>query len=136
MPKPHKSSATSTTRKKHAKKAAGPSETHDEPKAKDKKLKGKDKKAPKVKSYIPPTKPAPIQPDPLDSLGLANSLPADLVVILRRLAKKDNVTKRRALEDLQSSWVDKAGSEDVLDVLEIMLPIWVSYYPKRRIPES
>ncbi|KZS97217.1 hypothetical protein SISNIDRAFT_482151 [Sistotremastrum niveocremeum HHB9708] len=129
MPKPNKSSATSSTRKKHAKKAAGPSETHDDPKPKDKKLKGKDKKQPKIKSYIPPTKPAPIQPDPLDSLGLANSLPADLVVILRRLAKKDNVTKRRALEDLQSLWVDKAGNEDILDIVEIMLPIWLHHLP-------
>ena len=86
MPK-QKSSATSSTRKKHARKAAGP--ISDPPPTKGKPGLGKDGKKtkkgdkkgePRVKAYIPPVKPQPIAPDPLDSLGLAYALPAELVV--------------------------------------------------------
>jgi hypothetical protein len=80
--------------------------------------------------YIPPVKPPPPQPDPLDSTGLAHSLPPELLVVLRSLGKKAEVTKIRALEDLQLSWVDECskkdgGKEGVADTLAEMLPVWV-----------
>jgi len=123
-----KSSATSATRKKHLKKHEQPDET-----PKEKKQKGKkgQKKEPRVKMYIPPVKPAPVQPDPLETTGLAHSLPADLLVVLRNVSKKAQVTKTRALEDLQSGWVNqclKDGKESPLVyTLVEMLPVWVSF---------
>jgi hypothetical protein len=126
-----KSSASAGTRKKHARKAAGPSQP---PEAipKEKKPKGKDKgkiKEPRQKIYIPPVKPAPIQPDPLDTMGLARQLPPELLVVLRLFGKKDAVTKRRALEELQSGWVDESRKEGddspIVSTLVTMLPVWV-----------
>jgi hypothetical protein len=126
-----KSSATSATRKKHARKAAGPA-LPPETLPKEKKQKGKDKgknKEPRQKVYIAPVKPAPIQPDPLDTLGLARQLPPGLLVVLRLVGKKDTVTKRRALEELQSGWVDESikGGDDspIVETLVTMLPVWV-----------
>lgn len=128
-----KSSATSGTRKKHARKAATTSGQVEEPSVpKEKKPKGKEKKKgkdPRKKVYIPPVKPAPVQPDPLDTLGIAQRLPPELLVVLRRLAKKDSVTKRRALEELQAGWVEKARTEgpgsELLDTLVDTIPVWV-----------
>ncbi len=128
-----KSSATSGTRKKHAKRAAGPQTQAEDPaplKEKKPKAKGKGKKQePRQKMYIPPVKPLPPQPDPLDSTGLAHSLPPELLIVLRSLGKKAEVTKIRALEDLQLSWVDECtkdgGKEGVADTLAEMLPVWV-----------
>ncbi|GBE89079.1 hypothetical protein SCP_1500820 [Sparassis crispa] len=128
-----KSSATSATRKKHARKAAG----HlDEPAVpKEKKPKGKDKKnvEPRKKVYIPPVKPAPAQPDPLDTLGLAQRLPPELLVVLRRLPKKDATTKRRALEEFQSAWVDRGrfeGSDStIVHALVDAIPVWLHHVP-------
>lgn len=131
MPK-QKSSASSATRKKHAKKAAGPSsEVQELPK--EKKLKGKakakSKAEPKKKSYIPPVRPRAVQPDPLETLGIAYTIPSDLLVILRRLGKKDAVTKTRALEDFQSTWVTKAiedtDDNGISQNLTEILPVWV-----------
>ncbi|KAL0570451.1 hypothetical protein V5O48_011508 [Marasmius crinis-equi] len=145
-----KSSATSGTRKKHlqkqAKKHAGPDEPP-EP-TKEKKEKGKGKKALKKekearpKVYIPPVKPAPVQPDPLETTGLARRLPPDLYVSLRSLSKKSAVTKGKSLEDLQSVWVDKVlkGENPEKEyVLVDMLPVWLHHlpslfiHPERRI---
>jgi hypothetical protein len=132
-----KSSASSGTRKKHAKKHAPVDEV---PKPKEK-GRGK-KKEPKVKMYIPPVKPAPVQPDPLETTGLAHTLPADLLVVLRNISKKAQVTKTRALEELQLAWVNKClkeGRESLLtDTLVEMLPVWVSLWKslsKSDIPE-
>jgi hypothetical protein len=127
-----KSSASSGTRKKHARRAAGPAP--EEPLPKEKKLKTKEKgkkKEPRQKVFIPPVKPAPIQPDPLETMGLSRRLPPDLLVVLRSLAKKAPVTKIRALEELQSGWIDKCQlekeGEDNLLVYTLvdMLPVWV-----------
>ena len=125
---PGKSSATSATRKKHLKKHAPPPE---EPVPKTKKdKKARAKKEPRQKIYIPPVKPAPVQPDPLETTGLAHTLPADLLVVLRNISKKAQVTKTRALEELQSAWVNqclKEGRESsITDTLVDMLPVWVS----------
>ena len=134
-----KSSATSATRKKHARKHAPPEDVSQSVKD-TKTLKGgksqsgkggKKNKEPRVKMYIPPVKPVPVQPDPLETTGLANSLPADLLVVLRSLSKKAQVTKVRALEELQTAWVDRCIREkdEVLShTLIEMLPVWVSLY--------
>jgi E3 ubiquitin-protein ligase listerin len=126
-----KSSASSATRKKHARKAAAAAGQSDEPQT-PKEKKPKDKKGskrskePRKKVYIPPVKPAAVQPDPLDTLGIAQRIPADLHVVLRRLAKKDSVTKRRALEDFHADWVEKSRQdENLLAVLRVVLPVWV-----------
>ncbi|GJE86513.1 hypothetical protein PsYK624_025930 [Phanerochaete sordida] len=131
-----KSSASSGTRKKHARKAAVASGALDEPQVpKEKKQKGKEKgskrsKEPRKKVYIPPVKPVPVQPDPLDTLGIAQRIPAELLVVLRKLAKKDSVTKRRALEDFHADWVEKSKhDEDVLSILEVVLPVWLHHLP-------
>lgn len=131
MPRNQKSSASAATRKKHARKAAGDAKQELPLPKEKKKEKGKNKKKePRVKVYIPPTKPAPVRPDPLDSLGIAKRLHPDLLVILRRLAKKDSVTKRKALEEFLAGWVEKAlrsGDEEgiVESMLQIALPVWV-----------
>lgn len=128
-----KPSASSATRKKHARKAAvAHGEPQDPAVPKEKKPKGKEKgkknKEPRKKVYIAPVKPAPAQPDPLDTLGIAQRIPAEFLVVLRLLAKKDSVTKRRALEDLQADWVDKVRREKdevLLHVLAEVMPVWV-----------
>lgn len=135
MPKGHKTSASPATQKKHARKAAA-SQGLPLPKPKNNNAKGKGKgknKEPRKKGYIPPFKPAPIEPDPLDALGLAKLLPPELVVVLRKLAKKDTVTKRKALEELQADWISKVGKqvdEGGYDAIEThlltALPVWVS----------
>ena len=118
MPKGGKSSATSATRKKHARRAA------DEvplplPQKKPKAKKG-EKAPPKVKQYIPPSRPAPAQIDPLDSLGIASQLDKDLVVSLRHLGKKDPITKAKAIDDV-NAWISR---DDVSGSLGI-IPVWV-----------
>ncbi|KAI9062239.1 hypothetical protein FKP32DRAFT_1593812 [Trametes sanguinea] len=137
MPPKGKSSASSGTRKKHARKAAAAHGGADEPqekrpKGKDKKDK-KNKKEPRKKVYIPPTKPAPVRPDPLDTLGLAQKLPPELLVVLRLLSKKDATTKRRALDELQSGWISKAqrGGEDeyLVYTLHDIIPVWLHHLP-------
>ncbi len=138
-----KSSASSATRKKHARKAAGgndgpPTDVSNLPK--DKKPKGKDrgknKEPPRKKAYVPPAKPQPVQQDPIDALGLAQRLPPDLLVVLRGLSKKDTVTKTKALEELRVGWIDRvhllsdnddqdADAYARLEALTLSLPIWV-----------
>ncbi|OCF39032.1 hypothetical protein I317_07169 [Kwoniella heveanensis CBS 569] len=149
-PSKQKSSASAGTRKKYAKKAAKahgddsadldnlPIPSGQKPQRGQKKLSKAQKKAlPKIKQYIPPPKPpAPPIPDPLDGQGLARTLPAELVVVLRRLGKKDDVTRRKGLEELREGWTNEVlksgGSED--DELERELketallsaiPVWL-----------
>ncbi|KAF9447824.1 hypothetical protein P691DRAFT_670660 [Macrolepiota fuliginosa MF-IS2] len=151
MPKAHgKSSATSATRKKHQKKVAAalgidvdPASAAAKPsqpgktKNKDKEKSGRGRKEPKVKVYVPPVKPVRAQPDPLDVDGLARRLPPELVVVLRNVGKKAQVTKIRALEELGSGWVERVGEEgeeggvgvdDVFSLVE-MVPAWMHYVP-------
>jgi hypothetical protein len=126
-----KSSASSGTRKKHAKKAGAGQPEEVIPKEKKPKIKqrGQKKKEPRIKVFIPPVKPAPIQPDPLETTGLVHSLPPELLIVLRSFSKKAQVTKIRALEELQSAWVDKCRKEGddgtLVYVLVEMLPVWV-----------
>jgi len=136
------SSASSGTRKKHARKAAGPSHSEEPlPIVKEKRPKTKEKgkqKEVRQKSYIPPVKPTPVQSDPLDSMGLAHQIPPDLLVVLRRFGKKDTVTKQKALEELQSAWVDRCKKEGdqspLASTLIVMLPVWVRHTPGHLFP--
>lgn len=133
-----KSSATSATRKKHAKKLVGPAQDDILPGEKRAKNKDKSKKKePRPKMYIPPVKPAPIQPDPLETSGLAHTLPPDLLVVLRSFNKKAQLTKIRALEELQVGWIDKCRDDDELvDVVVEMLPVWVRKWASSQIAYS
>ena len=143
MPKQSRSSASSGTRKKHAKKSTKEDgdEVTESPQPRQrgqKKLSKAQKKAlPKAKQYIPPPKPpAPLIPDPLDGQGLVHTLPAELVVVLRRLGKKDDVTRRKGLEELREEWVGAllrpgVDEEDVemevkADAVIAAVPVWVS----------
>ncbi|KZO96166.1 hypothetical protein CALVIDRAFT_555263 [Calocera viscosa TUFC12733] len=130
MAKGGKSSASSATRKKHASKKGGPEPSL--PQGPSQKQKGgkKNKKEPKVKVFIPPPKYAPLQPDPLDTLGLVHTLPAELVVVLRRLAKKDATTRGRSLAEL-GEWISQAGqgNEESLEGLREALPVWYHHLP-------
>lgn len=144
-----KSSASAGTRKKHARKA-GKDEDDLPPvnkqRGQKKQTRGADgkklskaqrKAAAKIKTYIPPPKPpAPPIPDPLDGQGLARTLPAELVVTLRRLGKKDDVTRRKGLEELREQWLSpvlrKAEGEEeetqrdiTLAALQSALPVWL-----------
>jgi hypothetical protein len=134
-----KSSATSGTRKKHARKAAAHDEddsgtTQSQNKSNVKgggggnaKGKGK-KKEPRVKMYIPPVKPTALLRDPVDELGLAAVLDPEMLVLFRRLAKRDAVTKRRALEDLCATLANLGSSADEQGIASwaSVLPVWVS----------
>jgi len=127
------SSASAGTRKKFARRAAATVSQPDEPlPEKQKKIKSKDKgkrQEPRQKVFIPPVKPPPLQPDPLDTTGLAHLLPSDLLVVLRKLGKKHTLTKASALEELQSGWVErykqKAADDALVSTLVLMLPVWV-----------
>ncbi|KAJ9108838.1 hypothetical protein QFC21_000158 [Naganishia friedmannii] len=115
MPKPNKSSATSNTRKKqNAKKGAdGKPMRQKTQKPDDPNMKGLTKaqrkalKENRPRVFVPPPRPpVPARPDPLDAQGLARTLPAELVVILRRLGKKDAITRRKGIDELKELWVD------------------------------
>ncbi|KAF8317156.1 hypothetical protein DL93DRAFT_2055777 [Clavulina sp. PMI_390] len=123
MAKGGKSSATSATRKKHARRAAGDEIPLPLPTKKPKVKKG-EKAPPKVKQYIPPVRPAPAQVDPLDSLGLASRLDKGLVVILRKLGKKDSVTKSKALEEIRA-WAEHDENSSIIS----MIPVWLHHLP-------
>ncbi|PFH48098.1 hypothetical protein AMATHDRAFT_66268, partial [Amanita thiersii Skay4041] len=130
-----KSSASSATRKKHARKAVQSQPEDPGPLPKEKKPKGKEKgkkKEPRQKMYIPPVKPAPVLPDPLDTTGLAHTLPPELLVVLRSFGKKAEITKIRALEELLGSWVEKGkneGDEILIYTLVEMLLVWLHHIP-------
>jgi hypothetical protein len=157
-----KSSASSNTRKKHAAKKSGNPDGTDatgqpakgqQPKQrgqKESKLSKAQRKAlPKIKQYIPPPKaPAPPIPDPLDSLGLGRTLPPELVVVLRRLGKKDEVTRRKGIEEFREGWVEPVlrdqtnEATDDADLVERelkeealvgALPVWVSRRDNRAL---
>ena len=126
-----KSSASSATRKKHAAKKTAVPDVDEPPNATQKRITTKAerkllKKEPRVKMYIPPVKPAPAQLDPLETTGLARTLPADLLVVLRNISKKAQVTKIRALEELQTGWIEKCmKDEEIFSACVAMLPVWV-----------
>ncbi|VDB92351.1 unnamed protein product [Peniophora sp. CBMAI 1063] len=126
-----KSSASSGTRKKHATKAAkatgvaiAPQKQQKQRGEKGKKGKGKAIE-PVKKAYVPPVKPTAARPDPLDALGLAAQLSPELVVVLRRLGKKDVLTKTKALDDLQAGWLDYTHASE----MALAVPVWLHHLP-------
>ncbi|CAE6481494.1 unnamed protein product [Rhizoctonia solani] len=134
MGKQGKSSASSATRKKHARKAAA----HDpsisiapSPKVQGK-GKGKNKE-PRVKQYIPPPKYKPQVEDPIESAVIASALPPKMVLCFKGLSKKDSVTKTKALDELGTMLND--------DIWSVALPVWLwhfvslSVHPNRRLRE-
>lgn len=104
-----KSSASSATRKKHAKKVANEEEEGGAPPAGaaqrgQKKVK-KSRFEPKIKVYTPPPPPPKGAVDPVDLyLGGGKDVDAELVVILRRLSKRDEATISKGVEGLDA-WV-------------------------------
>lgn len=153
-----KSSATAGTRKKHAAAAAKRVEASEGTKSRSavqecfdssgKKLSKKERKQlAKKKAYKPPPKPPQPPPYPLDSMGLASLLPADLVVLLRKALKKDIITRVRTLESLLA-WIKGAPSscDDTAappislgernDSLVLMLPCWVFLFPRLALSPS
>jgi len=112
-------SASSATRKKHAAKAAKSSGPNDDdspstpsgaakanqPPQRGQKKTKRDRFAPKIKSYIPPPAPPKGAPDPVDLyLSGGAGVDPELVVVLRRLAKRDEATLIKGVEGLES-WI-------------------------------
>ncbi|KAF7310730.1 Delta-9 fatty acid desaturase protein [Mycena chlorophos] len=128
---PPKSSASSATRKKHARKAAAAAGVVDQPPVlREKKGKKHRSDPPRVKQYIAPVKPMAAVRDPLDANGLAHRLAPELLVVLRSMGKKAAVTKLRALEELQSGWIDRCSQdENMLYAVLDMLPVWTHHLP-------
>lgn len=106
------SSASSGTRKKNAAKAAkkGGGDAEDAPRpaqrGEKKKKEKRDRFAPKIKTYTPPPPPPKGQPDPVDLylVGQGKHVDPELVVVLRRLMKKDEATVLKGVEALEA-WV-------------------------------
>ncbi|KAJ7154581.1 hypothetical protein C8R46DRAFT_1117799 [Mycena filopes] len=135
---PPKSSASSGTRKKHARKAAGPQEVPVKGEKKDGKKKHRSD-PPRQKVYIAPVKPTAGK-DPIEAHGLAGRVAPELVVVLRSLGKKALVTKVRALEELMAGWVTVGTKErdverDVEEddeagyTLLAIIPVWLHHLP-------
>ncbi|KAH9806845.1 hypothetical protein DFH28DRAFT_1160381 [Melampsora americana] len=150
------SSASSATRKKQARKAVAKDNptlaTDDSTSMKTGKQKSdkKDKKAPKVKQFVPP----PVysgDPDPVDilKLGLYGSpVGPDRVVMLRKVGKKDPVTIERGLEEWvrwardvlqqQSNSSPASGSSDLIAHNELLetIPVLTHHFPRLALHPS
>lgn len=136
-----KSSASAGTRKKQAKKAAqkagiDPSAVQPgsgQPAQRGQKKSKQDKKAPKVKQYIPPPPPPRGEPDPVDRLGLGragSSVTAETIVTLRKVAKRDATTVERGLEEWEE-WARKAVAEgQTEDELLETMQVWTHHFPR------
>ncbi|KAI5475113.1 ubiquitin-protein ligase E3 [Pseudohyphozyma bogoriensis] len=157
-----KSSASSATRKKHAakaaKKGAGDDDDGDaqpqqsQPQQKGGKKVKKDRFAPKVKSYVPPPPPPKGAPDPVDLyLSGGAGIDAELVVLLRRLGKKDEATVVKGVEGFEA-WVravvkdeSKVGQEDgeeewvverKRDEVVSSMAVWAHHFPRLSLHPS
>lgn len=95
-----------------------------------KKVKKGKKGETRKKQYIAPVKPARAVVDPVDLYGLGvagdSAVDADVIISLRKLAKKDENTIARGLDELQT-WVEslKSSESDTSQILAA-LPVWVS----------
>ncbi|GAA5992433.1 hypothetical protein JCM10908_000814 [Rhodotorula pacifica] len=172
MPPKGKSSASSATRKKQAAKAAkkaarGAGEDGGDveidvdqvaaaaaaasvqPKQRGQKKVKKDRFAPKVKKYVPPPPPPKGQPDPVDVflVGRGKQPDPQLVVILRRLVKKDEATLLKGCEALEEwvretlrqeddeegeDWEREMRQEGVVDCMDV----WASHFPRLALHPS
>ena len=118
------SSASKNTRKKHAAKAGKADEPSTGPAKKQRGQKDKPKRG-VPKPYVPPPKAPRGEADPVDVYGLAQSSELVPVVTLRLLAKRDEKTIGRGLEELDA-WLADAPDESIL----IMLPVWVEHFAR------
>ncbi|KAK4053203.1 hypothetical protein OIV83_001938 [Microbotryomycetes sp. JL201] len=152
-----KSSASSATRKKHERKKqqqqqgdGADEDGHDANKpAQQQQRTGSKKKEkrnrfePKVKRYVPPPPPPKGKPDPVDVyLHGGAAVDAELVVILRRLHKKDEATLVKGIDGLEG-WIRDVISQElaarggddwkietkVEQVVEAM-QVWASHFPR------
>lgn len=100
--------------------------------------KGQAPPPPRKKQYIPPPKPPKTNIDPVDIYGLGvvgasyERVPADKVVSLRLLNKKDSMTVERGLDEVLA-WInqvqlhdDTDNEEALIQIAEIM-PVWVGH---------
>lgn len=120
-----KSSASSATRKKHAKKALtaeadedGASTSTAPPAQRGQKKVKKSRFEPKIKSYIPPPAAPKGAPDPVDLyLNGGADVDAELVVVLRRLGKRDEATIAKGVEGFEA-WIREVIREEQSPVEE------------------
>ncbi|GAA5947534.1 hypothetical protein JCM3765_001719 [Sporobolomyces pararoseus] len=157
-----KSSASSATRKKQAAKQAkkkqqnggeeddlnNPSHTPQKPQRGQKKQK-KDRFAPKVKSYVPPPPPPKGAPDPVDLylISQGKQIDPELVVVLRRLHKKDEATIMKGVEGFDAAvrevlrrdqekegedWEREMKEEEVLECVAV----WAHHFPRLALHPS
>ncbi|KAM0747033.1 hypothetical protein T439DRAFT_104716 [Meredithblackwellia eburnea MCA 4105] len=150
-----KSSASSATRKKHAQRKANKNNAgsdDDQPPSQQqqqqlqrgqKKQPKKSRFEPKIKSYTPPPPPPKGLPDPVDLyLRGGKAVDPELVVVLRKLGKKDEATVFKGVEGF-SLWVDgvegdnKGEQQDQEDwerevrreELQKVIPVWAHHFP-------
>ncbi|GAA5904173.1 ubiquitin-protein ligase RKR1 [Sporobolomyces salmoneus] len=155
-----KSSASSATRKKQAAKQAkkkqqnaedddlNPSHTPQKPQRGQKKQK-KDRFAPKVKSYVPPPPPPKGAPDPVDLflVSQGKQIDPELVVVLRRLHKKDEATIGKGVEGFDAAvrevlrreqtkvgedWERELKEEEILECVAV----WAHHFPRLALHPS
>ncbi|GAA5860656.1 hypothetical protein JCM8547_005490 [Rhodosporidiobolus lusitaniae] len=156
-----KSSSSSATRKKHAAKAAkkaggddedGSSTPMNKPLQRGEKKNKKEKRdrfAPKIKSYTPPPPPPKGQPDPVDLylIGQGKQPDPELVVVLRRLMKKDEATVGKGVNGLEQwvrethqmeqekeaeDWEREIREEGVVDAMAV----WAHHFPRLALHPS
>ncbi|KAI9630508.1 hypothetical protein KEM48_013894 [Puccinia striiformis f. sp. tritici PST-130] len=144
---PKSSSASAATRKKHAKKShqqPGNGPDVDSGPAINGPKQKKDKKAPKVKRFIPPPTYTG-ESDPVDifRIGLDGSpVQPERAVILRKVGKKDPVTIERGLDEwinwINTSSPDSNESSEPLELLATV-PVLIHHFhrlvvhPSRRV---
>ncbi|GAA5970378.1 hypothetical protein JCM11641_001687 [Rhodosporidiobolus odoratus] len=165
-----KSSASSATRKKHAAKQAkrqggddqdqqqaaleAASKTTGPAQRGQKKANKKEKRdrfAPKIKSYTPPPPPPKGAPDPVDvyiiGAGKGSVVDPELVVVLRRLHKKDEATVAKGVEGLEQwvketvrmsdegegqDWEREMREEGVVEAMAV----WAHHFPRLSLHPS
>lgn len=119
----------------------GQKDTQKQKKKQSKKhAKGQAPPPPRKKQYIPPPKPPKTNVDPVDIYGLGvvgagyERIPADKVVSLRLLNKKDAMSVERGLDEMLA-WVNElqqdplaedTDAEIALSQLSEAIPVWVS----------
>ncbi|KNE90343.1 hypothetical protein PSTG_16214 [Puccinia striiformis f. sp. tritici PST-78] len=144
---PKSSSASAATRKKHAKKShqqPGNGPDVDSGPAINGPKQKKDKKAPKVKRFIPPPTYTG-ESDPVDifRIGLDGSpVQPERAVILRKVGKKDPVTIERGLDEW-INWINTSSpdSNELSEPLELLatVPVLIHHFhrlvvhPSRRV---
>lgn len=103
-----KSSASSATRKKHQKKSTTDGEEHQQQQPAQRGQKKAAKKSrfePKIKSYTPPPATPKGIPDPVELyLQGGKNIDAELIVVLRKLVKRDESTIVKGVEGLEA-WI-------------------------------